>query len=109
MPAKFLESVLLGLRSASLLESKVGAGGGYKLSRPPEQIRISEIVAALEPESGAETTARTETISIGQSALEVFHERSDEALAVVGDLSLVDLVNLADERTSDDSGSMYYI
>ncbi|MCA9309814.1 MAG: Rrf2 family transcriptional regulator [Phycisphaerales bacterium] len=102
MPAKFLESVLLGLRSAALLESKVGAGGGYRLSRPPEQIRVSEIVAALEPESTV--TATSERISIGQTALDIFQERSNTALdEVVGSLSLDQLVHMADARvTSDD-------
>lgn len=109
MPAKFLESVLLGLRSAALLESKVGAGGGYRLSRPPEQIRVSEIVSALEPDSTV-TSTTTEKISIGQTALEIFHERSDTALdEVIGSLSLDQLVDLAAARVTKGGGEMYYI
>ncbi|MEQ8844090.1 MAG: Rrf2 family transcriptional regulator [Phycisphaerales bacterium] len=96
MPAKFLESVLLGLRSASLLESKVGAGGGYRLSRPPGQIRISEVIDALEP-AAAGSQADPDHPSIGQTALELFHRRSDEAIDhVVGSLSLDQLITLAD-------------
>lgn len=48
LPPKFLESVLLSLRSAQILVSKVGAGGGYKLSRGPELIRVHEVIDALE-------------------------------------------------------------
>ena len=109
MPAKFLESVLLGLRSASLLESKVGAGGGYRLSRPPEQIRVSEIVAALEPDSSV-TSNVTERISIGQTALDIFQERSNTALdEVVGSLSLDQLVHMADARVTKDGDEVSYI
>ena len=33
LPNKFLESILLTLRRGGFLESKVGSGGGYRLSR----------------------------------------------------------------------------
>jgi Rrf2 family protein len=44
LPPKFLESILLTLRGAGVLESKVGAGGGYRLTRPPEDIPVGAIV-----------------------------------------------------------------
>ena len=44
LPPKFLESILLTLRGAGVLESKVGAGGGYRLTRPPEDIPVGTIV-----------------------------------------------------------------
>ena len=34
IPIKFLEGILLDLKSRGVLESKKGKGGGYQLSRP---------------------------------------------------------------------------
>jgi Rrf2 family protein len=49
LPSKFLEAILLQLKSASVLESKVGAGGGYRLTRESDEIRVSDVVRCLEP------------------------------------------------------------
>ena len=48
IPAKFLEQILLNLKNAGLLQSKIGAGGGYYLARPPEQITLGEIKRTLD-------------------------------------------------------------
>ena len=48
LPNKFLESILLALRRGGFLESKVGSGGGYRLSRPAKDIRVGELVRRLE-------------------------------------------------------------
>ena len=44
----YLEQLFLKLRKAGLVESARGPGGGYRLSRDPEEIRISEIVVAVD-------------------------------------------------------------
>ncbi len=48
IPAKFLEQILLTLKNAGMLHSKMGVGGGYYLSRAPEQITLGQIVRALD-------------------------------------------------------------
>jgi len=45
---KYLDRILNRLRKSGLLRSAKGQGGGYVLSRPAEQIRTDEILAALE-------------------------------------------------------------
>ncbi|MDX1462741.1 MAG: Rrf2 family transcriptional regulator [Marinirhabdus sp.] len=45
---KFLESILLILRKAGILESKKGKGGGYFLAKPPEDITIASVYRVLE-------------------------------------------------------------
>lgn len=45
---KFLESILLILRKAKILESKKGKGGGYFLAKPPEAITIASVYRVLE-------------------------------------------------------------
>lgn len=45
---KFLESILLTLRKASLLGSKKGKGGGYYLLKEPADILMTEVIRSLE-------------------------------------------------------------
>jgi Rrf2 family protein len=48
IPLRFLEQVLSSLRKAGLVESVRGAQGGYILNRPPSEIRISDVLEAIE-------------------------------------------------------------
>ena len=47
IPQRFLEGIFLQLRNAGLLESTRGVSGGYRLSCPPGQIRILDVILAL--------------------------------------------------------------
>ena len=48
IPLKFLEVILLDLKSHGLLESKLGRKGGYRLSRAPSTVTIGSIVRIME-------------------------------------------------------------
>jgi Rrf2 family cysteine metabolism transcriptional repressor len=48
LPRAYLEQLVMSLRDAELVTSTRGAHGGYELSRPPEEIRMSEVLRALE-------------------------------------------------------------
>ncbi|MFV0307942.1 MAG: RrF2 family transcriptional regulator [Desertimonas sp.] len=48
LPQPYLEQILLALKGAGLVRSKRGVGGGYVLARDAEDIRLSEIVAAVD-------------------------------------------------------------
>ena len=48
IPSKFLEQILLTLKNAGLLQSKMGVGGGYYLARPPKEISLGHIVRILD-------------------------------------------------------------
>lgn len=48
IPIKFLEQILLSLRNAGLLSSKRGVGGGYRMTRRPDQISVGEVIRALD-------------------------------------------------------------
>lgn len=48
LPQPYLEQILLALKGAGLVRSKRGVGGGYVLARPPNQITLGEIVAAVD-------------------------------------------------------------
>lgn len=48
IPAKFLEQILLSLKNAGLLHSKMGVGGGYYLAKPAAEISLGHIVRVLD-------------------------------------------------------------
>jgi Rrf2 family cysteine metabolism transcriptional repressor len=48
LPLSYLEHLVAKLRKAGLVESQRGAHGGYRLSRPADQIDMLEVVQALE-------------------------------------------------------------
>jgi Rrf2 family protein len=43
---RYLEQLITPLRNAALVRATSGRGGGYTLSRPPEQIKVGEIIEA---------------------------------------------------------------
>lgn len=48
LPQPYLEQILLALKGAGLVRSKRGVGGGYVLARPAHDIRLSEILSAVD-------------------------------------------------------------
>ncbi len=48
IPVKYLESIVSIIKPANLILVKRGAEGGYRLSRPPEQIRLKDVIEALD-------------------------------------------------------------
>ena len=48
LPRPYLEQLVVGLREAGLVTSTRGARGGYELARHPGEIRMSEVIRALE-------------------------------------------------------------
>ena len=48
IPKKFLELILLDLKRYGILQSKRGKGGGYLLGRPPELIRMGQVIRLLD-------------------------------------------------------------
>ena len=45
---KYLEQIMLTLKNAGLLNSKMGIGGGYYLAKPPHEIMLGQIVRILD-------------------------------------------------------------
>ncbi len=46
IPSKFLEQILLNLKNAGLLHSKMGVGGGYYLAHPPSKLHSGRLYAS---------------------------------------------------------------
>jgi Rrf2 family protein len=68
IPRRLVAEVLKELGRASLVESQRGATGGYALARAPEQIALSEVVAALEGPPGLTSCRTGEVAELGGPA-----------------------------------------
>lgn len=109
LPGKFLEAILLALRRGGFLESKVGSGGGYRLSRSPRDIRVGEIVRRLEGRLTVKDSKERANGSPGEVAVHLINLKLTEATDTVLDKLTVE--ELADQalRGGNLQQSMYYI
>ncbi|NJQ01215.1 RrF2 family transcriptional regulator [Streptomyces zingiberis] len=48
IPHKFLEGILGDMRRGGLVQSRRGAGGGYRLARPACDITVADVIRAVE-------------------------------------------------------------
>jgi Rrf2 family protein len=96
LPEKFLESILLELKHARIVQSVRGAKGGYQLKRPPANIFLGEIVRTIDgplaPFEDAESLRRLVEKDKKHSALfSVFLSVRNAAAGVLDHTSLADL------------------
>jgi len=109
LPNKWLEAILLTLRRGDFLESKVGSGGGYRLSRPPREIRVGDLIRRLEGRLNLKEPLATDEMSAGEIAVRLINERLTDATDVVlDDMTLEELAEQV-ARAGSLQQSMYYI
>jgi Rrf2 family protein len=109
MPTKFLEAILLTLRRGGFLESKVGREGGYRLARPPKDIRVGEVVRRLEGRLAATDGNQSAELSPGEVAVHLLNDRLTQAMdAVLDSLTLEQLMEHVN-RSGNTQQQMYYI
>lgn len=109
LPNKFLEAILLSLRRGGFLESKVGREGGYRLSRPPREIRVGELVRRLEGRLTVRSNESREDRSPGHMAVELLNDKLTQATdEVLDNLTLEQLLEHVN-RAAGTQTQMYYI
>jgi len=109
LPNKFLESILLALRRGGFLESKVGSGGGYRLSRDPREISVGDLIRRLEGRLTLKEGIPVGELSPGKVAVRLLNEKLTDATdAVMDQMTLEQLVDHVSRATSPQQ-SMYYI
>ena len=101
LPQPYLEQILQALKGAGLVRSKRGAGGGYTLARPAADIRLSEIVSAVdgpivlgdfgEPhqDGACDHEGQCVLLAIWTHAGEIMHD-------LLGNYTLADIVKMAE-------------
>ncbi len=81
VPAAYLSKVLQSLVRAQLVQSQRGLGGGFVLTKAPEEINILEVLNAVDP------IQRIRTCPLGLKAhgttLCALHKKLDDATAII--------------------------
>lgn len=109
LPNKFLESILLALRRGGFLESKIGREGGYRLARPPREIRVGDIIRRLEGRLTVTDGPPRDDRSPGEVAVHLLNERLTQATDdVLDQMTLEQLIEHV-ARTGNLQQQMYYI
>ena len=109
LPNKWLEAILLALRRGDFLESKVGSGGGYRLARPPREIRVGDLIRRLEGRLSVKEPIPTSEMSAGEVAVHLINEKLTEATdEALGEMTLEQLIEQIN-RAGSVQQSMYYI
>jgi Rrf2 family protein len=95
MSEKYLSQIIIPLRAKGLVNTFRGAHGGYVLSRPASQIRLSEIIEPLEGDLGLVDCVHNGEIC-GRSTecvtREVWRDMSSMLMEFLDALTLEDLV-----------------
>jgi Rrf2 family protein len=110
LPNKFLESILLALRRGGFLESKVGSGGGYRLSRAPREILVGDVIRRLEGRLSARDTAvPPRDTAPGEIACHLVNQRLTDATdKVLDNITLEELLDEVNKHAGTQQ-EMYYI
>ncbi len=109
LPKKFLEQILLALKSAGLVKSKAGPRGGYELACDPRLISVGRILSAVEEPLSHDRPQEGSAENMAPSGVLVLME--DIRVYVRNKLETVSLQEMADEALSqqDMEALMWYI
>ncbi len=100
IPEKYLVHILLQLKRAGLVRSQRGAQGGYLLARTPEEVRLLDVVEAIDG-------GILDPLPVEDSASDALRPAWEEVAAGIrGVLAETTIRNLMDKAAST---NMYYI
>lgn len=111
LSVKYLETIMTALKTADIVRSVRGAGGGYALARPPRQITLGEVYAALEGDVAPVACLDDPQSCPHQHRCPTFDTWMEIRDAIEGVLARTTLDDLARRRTCKTKASapMYYI
>ena len=105
IPGPYLDQILASLKSAGIVRSVRGAGGGYTLARAAERILISEIVKALMRGDRlfASSTEDEKVVADSPGSLWVVRDFEEQVESLLCEkLSSVTLADLVSKKQSQD-------
>lgn len=109
--ARYLEQVMIRLKAAGLVTSARGAQGGFALARPPKDIKLSDVIRAVEGSIApvqcvdAPTECSRATSCVTR---DVWVEMERAATAILESVTVQDLVERHREKQKPEA-LMYHI
>lgn len=108
IPQPYLDQILMALRRAGFINSRRGPRGGHALDRPPWDINLGEVIAALEGSTAPGCVqepagcARS-TICVQRDVWQAIEEAAQKLLQATT------IGQLAEQQERREVGAMYYI
>lgn len=100
IPARFLEQIFQDLKRAGLVGAKRGPRGGYHLARPAFDIRLGDVVRALEGPiaiTGRDEQAKHSPVDGKEVTDAVFRELSQRIEGCFDGVTIADMCRRGDE------------
>jgi Rrf2 family protein len=108
IPIRYLDQVMAMLRRSGIITSQRGAKGGYHLAREPWQIKLTDIVVALDGES-PEDRNNPELITAEQaSVIDMWETAKVASFEILHKHTLEDLLRKCEEKKQA-AEVMFYI
>ncbi len=109
IPLRFLELIFSRLKASEIVTSVRGAGGGYYLAKPPEQITLADVIFACEGASEfAVPAALAERMNngdpIGQTLVKIINMQLENLQLGLRSVTLSDVI-----QSAGLSSEMYWI
>ena len=98
---KYLEQVIIPLRSAGLVKSVRGSKGGYSLAKPPSAICLNDLVEILEGPINLVECLRDPTVCQRSSSCvtrDIWKEVSEAIYKIFNSITLEEMVNRKREK-----------
>lgn len=93
---KYLEAIVGTLKKAGLLESTRGKEGGYRLSRPPEDVFVGEVIRCTEDKTAPVSCIKSGGVHCDRAAVcmtvPMWKELDDITNAYLDTVSIKDLL-----------------
>jgi Rrf2 family protein len=108
IPEAYLEQLLTVLRRAGFIRSIRGPGGGHLLARPPREVGLGEVIAAMEgpPTTLSCSDERGCRVTPGCALNEVWREVEATTRSIVNGVTLADLM---ERQAAAERRAMYHI
>jgi Rrf2 family iron-sulfur cluster assembly transcriptional regulator len=98
IPQPFLSKILHGLRAKGLVKSRKGPGGGFLLARPAGEIKVTDIMEAVDGKCDLTTTCILGRGECGENGGCAFHPIwkpfRDQLVAGVESMTLEDVAGV---------------
>ncbi len=110
IPPRFLEQIFQDLKRAAIVGSKRGPQGGYSLARRPNEIRLGDVVRALEgPIMLGERERRSPSHDARFVTESVFQDLSNQVEACFDAVTIADICARANQLGLERPGAHRYV
>ena len=109
IPLRFLEVIMGQLKRAGLVDSKRGFSGGYRLIKPPDQIRVGDIFRVLDQEDNSQVcmacTSKGNCPFLGDCVFMKLWDHAQHAMDTVYDQTTIQALIDQENKKTGTNGS----